>query len=454
MSRVFYADKAKKLQIEELEPRIVLDASVDVVDQPNNPDNPDNPDSQDNPDAENSEVPNMLEIMGNIQSSDDPLAEVFGDQALTKTLSTNVNLAEIDMVVDKDTNSAYGYIEEKSFNPNQIEFLLDDPSIKNSDLRGDLYIDGKADVDGVSYKFIAPKIAKSVTENEIITVEAEDGTILAKIGNQGELNYFFSEHINITEQQWDAWSADGEVKFIFNFSPDVEQEDGVWNSFVDGIFRSGDWGYCSDCNFVYLDLHWSSNPDPPPEETTWNPPGNPPETPFMNLKPSLPEMDSSFHADLIDPRISYITSEFNADFTPRPLVPIPDFLFSPPESDLELINTESPYILPEPPPEDLTTLCNYYQHTQDGDRLIFNAPERSAMEKHVLPDFVHYEKIHDDCFDMVCADGSCVVEEQPEPEEEGPYYEIGEPIIEFESQWFYVCPCNPMDEEDDQDKIK
>jgi Domain of unknown function (DUF4347)/FG-GAP-like repeat/FG-GAP repeat len=69
-------------------------------------------------------------------------------------------------------------------------------------------------------------------------------------------------------------------------------------------------------------------------ETTPDVPGD--DDDDDDFEPELPEMTSFFDAEGLDPRISYMGSEFDADFFPRPLIPIPGFLFSVPTSGVDL----------------------------------------------------------------------------------------------------------------------
>ncbi len=81
------------------------------------------------------------------------------------------------------------------------------------------------------------------------------------------------------------------------------------------------------------------------------------------------EVLSSFYAEGIDPRISYMGSEFDADFTPRPLIPIPNYLFEPPESGVDLLNAFSLPGIGVPPPEWGADLWEVPEFTDAGAQL-------------------------------------------------------------------------------------
>jgi hypothetical protein len=98
-------------------------------------------------------------------------------------------------------------------------------------------------------------------------------------------------------------------------------------------------------------------------------PGNNPVQFEIPEPQGLPEVLSSYYAEGIDPRISYMGSEFDADFVPRPLIPIPNYLYEPPESGVDLINAFSLPGIGVPPPEWGADLWEVPEFTDAGAQL-------------------------------------------------------------------------------------
>lgn len=326
MSKIYYPKN--EMIMEELEERIVFDASVDVAEN-DNPDNPDNPDSQGPatpPDAPETKL----------EYSEDPLGDVLnGDGLITNVLGMSTDSEEVIQTKD----GAYTSDTDEIAYPNELEFIFTDPSLKNSDLL-EWFVDANADLDGFSFQQVGDGEYITTAENEEIYLYSEDGQLLGSWGNLGKDAFYFFDTIDVTEQQWDRWTQDGRLEFTFKFSPGVQSADGVWDATVDGVYHSANLGYCDDCSFVFTEVSWTTEPYEPPKEPPTDPPYDPPaippeELPDFSAEP-LVGLESSYYAEGIDPRISYVGSEFNADFIPRPLVPIPNNLFDIDYSGVEL----------------------------------------------------------------------------------------------------------------------